>query len=162
MESIRERCCRLLQETARWQAIAGSELLTGERGKGSPRFDVGKTRGRSGDHGELTKGDFADGDEAEMASCSMGSTESSCRRSAASCEQTENEWEKKRHWKLRHLAAKLGTGLRAAAKLRTSGSTCGCSSEDDLRRRRELRALWLLQRDRGKGRRSAAHHLYMP
>ena len=84
----REVAVRTEQETARLTAIAGGELLAGEHGTRAygRRFDVGKTRERIGDNGELTKGFKSVGGKAEMASSSTGRTESSCRRSVASCE----------------------------------------------------------------------------
>ena len=84
----REVAVRTEQETTRLPAIAGSELLAGEHGTRAygQRFDAGKTRERSGYHGELTKGFKSVGGKAEMASSSTGRTESSCRRSAASRE----------------------------------------------------------------------------
>ena len=57
-----------------------------------------------------------------------------------------------------HLGTKLGTGSRTAAKLRTSGSMCGCSSEDS-RRRRESSGRSDCCEGVGKGWRCAAHAL---
>jgi hypothetical protein len=61
--------------------------LAGEYGTRAygPLFNAGKTRARSGDHGELTKGWFADGDKAKTG---RGSVTTPCETSATSREET--------------------------------------------------------------------------